>query len=240
MSPEPELKPEQRINIAIDGYSSCGKSTLAKALAKELHYKYLDTGSMYRAVAFFALRHKLIHSEGGIDAEGLIQSLQGMQVGFVIDSETGGSQVSLAGEVVEPFIRNLTIASLASKVSQIRQVRNHMQILQKQMAKEKGVVMDGRDIGTVVMPQAELKIFMTADAQVRASRRQKELQNQGKFVDLKTVLDQQISRDYEDVNRAEDPLRKAEDARELDNTHLDAEQQLTLALDWVKQAILKG
>jgi cytidylate kinase len=240
MPPEPETKLQSKINIAIDGFSSCGKSTLAKALARELHYRYLDTGAMYRAVGYFALKKEWINHDGSIDAPNLIHALQGMQVGFAIDPQTGGSQVSLAGEVVEPFIRNLQIATLASKVSQIRQVRDYMQILQKQMAKEKGVVMDGRDIGTVVMPQAELKIFMTADPQVRAQRRKKELEVQGKNLDLKTVLEQQMARDFEDENRQEDPLRKAEDARILDNTHLNAEQQLRLALDWVNQARLNA
>lgn len=236
MPPEPEIKPIQPINIAIDGFSSCGKSTLAKALARELHYRYLDTGAMYRAIGYFALKQGLVDKDGNVDEANLILSLPDTQVGFAIDPETGASMVSLAGQVVEPFIRNLHIATLASKVSQIRQVRDHMQILQKQMAEEKGVVMDGRDIGTVVMPLAELKIFMTAEPSVRAQRRQIELEGQGKIMDLKTVLDQQIARDFEDVNRKEDPLRQAEDARILDNTDLTAEQQLALALYWVHQA----
>jgi CMP/dCMP kinase len=236
MPPEPETNPQHKINIAIDGFSSCGKSTLAKALARELHYRYLDTGAMYRAIGYFALNHGLVNKEGNLDTDKLIQSLSNTQVGFDIDSETGVSQVSLAGQVVEPFIRNLSIATLASKVSQIRQVRDHMQILQKQLATEKGVVMDGRDIGTVVMPNAELKIFMTAEPTVRARRRQIELEGQGKVMDLKTILEQQIARDYEDENRKEDPLRQAEDARILDNTDLTAEQQLALALYWVHQA----
>lgn len=234
---EPESKPQKHINIAIDGFSSCGKSTLAKALARTLHYRYLDTGAMYRAVAYFALQKNLIALEGQVKIDQLIPLLPNMQVDFVLDAQSGASLVALAGKTVEPFIRNLQIATLASKVSQIRAVRDYVQILQKQMASEKGVVMDGRDIGTVVMPQAELKIFMTAEPQVRALRRQMELENQGKPMDLQTVLEQQIARDYEDVHRKEDPLRQAEDALVLDNTHLSAEQQLKLALEWVKQAL---
>jgi len=237
MPPEPESKPLKHINIAIDGFSSCGKSTLAKALARTLHYRYLDTGAMYRAVAYFALQKKLISLEGQVKTAQLIPLLPNMQVGFVLDAQSGASLVALEGKTVEPFIRNLQIATLASKVSQIRAVRDYVQILQKQMASEKGVVMDGRDIGTVVMPQAELKIFMTAEPQVRALRRQMELENQGKPMDLQTVLEQQIARDYEDAHRKEDPLRQAEDALVLDNTHLSAEQQLKLALEWVKQAL---
>lgn len=236
MPPEPQTKSSPRINIAIDGFSSCGKSTLAKALARELHYRYLDTGAMYRAVAYYSLQQGLISDEGQIETALLIPRLSDMQVGFAVDTQTGNSLVSLAGTVVEPYIRNLQIATLASKVSQIRQVRDYVQVLQKQMASEKGVVMDGRDIGTVVMPWAELKIFMTAKPETRALRRKLELENQGKLLDLDAVLEQQMARDHEDVHRQEDPLRQAEDARVLDNTLLDAEQQLKLALAWVKQA----
>ena len=234
MSPEQEFDSYPRINIAIDGFSSCGKSTLAKSLAKTLHYRYLDTGAMYRAVGYFAIQHGLLDEEGLPNRSLLIQSLPSMQVGFSIDPATGASQVSLSGEVVEGNIRNLQVATLASKVSQIREVRDYVQVLQKQMAKEKGVVMDGRDIGTVVMPQAELKIFMTADPSVRAQRRQIELQLQGKELPIELVLEQQMARDFEDENRTEDPLRKAQDAVVLDNTFLSMEEQLTMALNWVK------
>lgn len=239
MPPEQEFDSYPRINIAIDGFSSCGKSTLAKSLAKLLRYRYLDTGAMYRAVGYFAIQHELLDEKGLPDREALIQSLPTMQVGFRIDPGTGASHVSLSGTVVEGNIRNLQVATLASKVSQIREVRDYVQVLQKEMAKQKGVVMDGRDIGTVVMPQAELKIFMTADASVRAQRRQIELQLQGKTLPIELVLEQQMARDFDDENRTEDPLRKAEDAVVLDNTSLSMEEQLALALSWVKGLVAK-
>lgn len=223
------------INIAIDGYSSCGKSTLAKALARTLGYIYIDTGAMYRAVALYALDHGFIHPDGTIDQEALINALPTLHIDFEYSKDTGRSDVFLNGVSVESRIRNIQVAELASRISQLRAVRNKLQQLQRAIAQKKGVVMDGRDIGTVIMPDAELKIFMTADPEIRALRRYEELKAAGKETSLEEIRNNQAKRDYEDTHRAEDPLRQAADALVLDNSALSPDEQLILALDWVKK-----
>lgn len=225
------------INIAIDGYSSCGKSTLAKALARTLGYIYIDTGAMYRAVALYALDNGLVRTDGTVADEELLQALPHIQIDFEYSADTLRSEVFLNGVPVESRIRNIQVAELASKVSQLRAVRSKLQELQRNIARKKGVVMDGRDIGTVIMPDAELKIFMTAEPEVRAIRRYQELKAAGKLTSLDEVRKNQALRDYEDTHRTEDPLRQAADALVLDNTKLTPDEQLNLALDWVKKKL---
>lgn len=225
----------KRINIAIDGFSSCGKSTLAKALARRLHFYYLDTGAMYRAIGLYALQNNLVSEANEPDYEKLEAALPGIRLSFQIHPETGHSEVMLNEKPVEKEIREIRIAELASKVSKNRQVRNKLQLLQRQMAAEKGVIMDGRDIGTVVMPDAELKIYMVADPEVRAERRYREMLAAGKQVKAEEVKENLRKRDYDDTTRAEDPLKKADDAIVLDNSYLTQEEQLNLVLNWVKE-----
>jgi len=227
---------EQKINIAIDGYSSCGKSTLAKALAKTLNYVFIDTGAMYRAVTLFAIRNKLV-VDGNILAAELIESLPQITITFMYDQAQERSLVQLNGEIVEQEIREMEVANHVSAVAAIPEVRKKLVQLQQQMGESKGVVMDGRDIGTVVFPNAELKIFMTADPQVRVQRRLAELQAKGQDVTEKEVRDNIASRDYQDTHRAADPLRQAEDARVLDNSSLTPDDQLQLALNWVQESL---
>jgi cytidylate kinase len=223
------------INIAIDGYSSCGKSTLAKALARTLGYIYIDTGAMYRAVALYAMDNGWVREDGSVVDDALLQALPELQIDFEYSTETQRSEVYLNGVPVESRIRNIEVAELASRISKLRAVRNKLQELQRNIARKKGVVMDGRDIGTVIMPDAELKIFMTADPEVRAIRRYQELKAAGNEITLDEVRKNQALRDYEDTHRAEDPLRKAPDALVLDNTNFTPEEQLNIALDWVKK-----
>jgi cytidylate kinase len=224
----------RKINIAIDGFSSCGKSTLAKALARELHYNYVDTGAMYRALALYALRNGYVDEEKNIRIAELEKVLPDIHVEFHVNPENRRSEVYLEEEAVEPFIRTIEVAEMASRISKHRAVRNKLQAIQRYMALRKGVVMDGRDVGTVVMPEAELKIFMTADPEIRAVRRFKEMQAQGKTTTLDEVRKNQAERDYEDMNRKEDPLRQADDAIVLDNSHLNEEEQLQFVLHYVR------
>lgn len=226
--------PLRKINIAIDGFSSCGKSTLAKALARELHYNYVDTGAMYRALALYALRNGYVNEDKTIRISELETILADIHVEFQVNEETGRSEIYLEDEAVEPFIRTIEIAEMASRISKHRPVRNKLQAIQRYMAMRKGVVMDGRDIGTVVMPDAELKVFMTADPEIRAERRYKELQAQGKSTTLDEVRKNQAERDYEDMHRQEDPLRQADDAIVLDNSYLNPEEQLQFVLHYVR------
>lgn len=212
--------------IAIDGYSSCGKSTLAKAIAEKLGFKYIDSGAMYRAVAYFALKNNYVDSNDKVDVYKLLENLNKINIDFVYDVKTKRSITLLNGEDIEEYIRNEKIAKLASELSKIKEVREKMVELQRKIAKNNNVVMDGRDIGTVVFPEADLKIFMTADLNVRANRRYVELREKGINVSLEEVKEMMIKRDKEDETRDISPLIKASDAIILDNTHMSPEEQL--------------
>ena len=208
-----------KIIVAVDGYSSCGKSTIAKALAKYAGYIYVDTGAMYRAVALFAHRAGLAEH-----LEQVVERLQDIHISFV--QTPNGQHVTLNGEEVEAEIRTLEIGNLASQVSTIKEVRAFLVAQQQVMGEHKGIVMDGRDIGTVVFPQAELKLFLTASPNVRAERRFKELQAKGENPVFEEVLRDTNDRDYRDTHRAESPLRQAEDAIVVDNSHMTREEQM--------------
>lgn len=220
----------QKITIAIDGYSSCGKSTLAKALAHKLGYNYIDTGAMYRAVTLYALRHDLIDEDQTINTEGVIAVLPLIDVEFALNPVTHHSDVFLNGENVEREIRTMQVSDLVSKVSAIKEVREKMVALQRQMGKKKAVVLDGRDIGTHVFPKAELKLFMIADPDVRAKRRQDEFSSKGQYFSLAEVEMSLLKRDMADISRQESPLTQAEDAVILDNSELSREEQLEFVL----------
>jgi CMP/dCMP kinase len=219
------------ITIAIDGYSSCGKSTLAKALAGVLGYSYVDSGAMYRAVALHAMRQGWADGSS-VNIEPLIASLEHVEVGFRHNAATGMSDTLLNGENVEEDIRSMAVSAAVSHVSQIQEVRTKLRQMQQLMGSSGGVVMDGRDIGTAVFPNAELKIFMTADPEVRALRRFNELRSKGKDVSLDDIRTNLAERDHEDTHRAQDPLRQAEDAVVLDNSDITPAQQLDLAKGW--------
>ena len=210
----------KKIIVAIDGYSSCGKSTIAKALASYAGYTYVDTGAMYRAIALYTLRNNLT------DDAAIIAALPQIEVGFVLAN--GAQHVTLNGEDVEPFIRTLEVGNTASRVSAIKEVRAFLVAQQQKMGVSKGIVMDGRDIGTVVFPQAELKLFLTASPEVRAQRRFDELVAKGEKPNFDAVLADVNDRDYRDTHRAESPLRQAEDAIVVDNSFMTREQQMEL------------
>lgn len=207
-----------KIIVAIDGFSSCGKSTIAKALARYAGYTYVDTGAMYRTIALYMLRHNITS-----DAD-IIAALPALQVGFTLVD--GAQHATLNGEDVERFIRTLEVGNRASQISQIKEVRAFLVAQQQAMGKAKGIVMDGRDIGTVVFPKAELKLFLTASPEVRAQRRFDELVAKGETPDFQAVLADVNDRDYRDTHRAESPLRQAEDAIVVDNSHLTREEQM--------------
>ncbi len=212
----------KKLIVAIDGYSSCGKSTIAKALAKYAGYTYVDTGAMYRAIGLYTLRHGLT------DEAAIISALPGIHVGFVMAD--GVQHVTLNGEDVEQFIRTLEVGNCASRVSAIKEVRAYLVAQQQKMGEAKGIVMDGRDIGTVVFPNAELKLFLTATPEVRAQRRFDELVEKGLKPDYQAVLADVNDRDYRDTHRAESPLRQAEDAIVVDNSTLTREQQMEVII----------
>ena len=207
-----------KIIVAIDGYSSCGKSTIAKALAKYAGYTYVDTGAMYRAIALYTLRHNLTESAD------IIAALPQIEVSFVLVN--GAQHVTLNGEDVEGFIRTLEVGNAASRVSAIKEVRTFLVAQQQKMGLNKGIVMDGRDIGTVVFPKAELKLFLTASPEVRAQRRYDELVEKGEHPNYDDVLADVNDRDYRDTHRAESPLRQAEDAIVVDNSHMTPDEQM--------------
>lgn len=211
--------PHSPIIVAIDGYSSCGKSTIAKALAKHAGYTYVDTGAMYRATALYAQRQGLAEH-----LEQIIPLLKDIQIGFT--QTPSGQHVTLNGEDVEAYIRTLEIGNLASQISTIKEVRAFLVAQQQAMGEKKGIVMDGRDIGTVVFPKAELKLFLTASPEVRAERRFKELQSKGENPVFEDVLRDTNDRDYRDTHRAESPLRQADDAVVVDNSHMTREEQM--------------
>lgn len=209
------------IIVAIDGYSSCGKSTIAKALAKYAGYTYVDTGAMYRAVALYAQRLEV--GDEKLE-EKLLSQLNHIEVSFI--QTPSGQHVTLNGEDVEAYIRTLEIGNLASQISTIKAVRAFLVAQQQAMGEKKNIVMDGRDIGTVVFPNAELKLFLTASPEVRAERRYKELQSKGENPVFEEVLRDTNDRDYRDTHRAESPLRQADDAVVVDNSHMTREEQM--------------
>jgi cytidylate kinase len=225
-----------KITIAIDGYSSTGKSTVAKQLAEWLEYIYVDTGAMYRAITLYAMRKGYI-SDGFFDKESLIAKLDEVNITFVKNTETTKAEVCLNGENVEKYIRTLEVSTFVSPIATVSEVRTKLVQQQQEMGKAKGVVMDGRDIGTVVFPKAELKIFMTASASQRAQRRYKELRDRGNTVSYEQVLANVVERDEIDTSRKDSPLVKAKDAIEIDNTHTNIEDQFHIILQLAKDRI---
>ena len=223
----------EKLTIAIDGFSSCGKSTIAKALASELGYNYVDTGAMYRAVTLYCIKQGWI-LDHNIDKEKLVKYLSKIHIKFKFNSETKLSETYLNDQNVEREIRSMEISDHVSKVSAIKEVRHKLVKLQQEMGKDKGVVMDGRDIGTVVFPDADLKLFMTADIDIRVYRRYDELTSKGEKVTFNEVKENLSKRDYDDTNRKDNPLRKAEDAIVLDNSDLNKQQQLDFVLKIIK------
>lgn len=222
------------IIIAIDGFSSCGKSTLAKQVAQALHYRYIDTGAMYRATSLYFLRYHvdLYHPEQ------VGSALPNIQIDFRKNMQTQAQETYLNGENVEEEIRvNPRVVSIVSEVSALSEVRRFLVQQQQQLGLKKGIVMDGRDIGTVVFPNAELKIFVTADPKIRTQRRLDELREKGQQTTFEEVLANLQKRDHIDSTRADSPLKKADDAIELDNSNLSKEDQFELVMEWVKKAI---
>lgn len=223
----------KKITIAIDGYSATGKSTLAKGLAKKLNYLYIDSGAMYRAVALYALRNNLI-TNGQIDIPKLISELKNLDIQFVFNPSTYSSETYLNGENVEKEIRTPLVSDVVSKISSIKEVREFLVQKQKEYGKNKGIVMDGRDIGTNVFPDAELKLFVITDIDVRVKRRLDELHSKGIYVSEDEVRKNLEERDYLDIHRKENPLVQAKDAIVLDTTDLDKDQQLEYVLKLIK------
>ena len=215
----------KKITIAIDGHSSCGKSTMAKDLAREVGYVYVDTGAMYRSVTLYALRHELFNADGTVKTAELEAEMPNIQISFKFNAEIGRPDTYLNGERVEDKIRSLEVSNHVSPIAAVGFVRTAMVAQQQQMGKYKGVVMDGRDIGTTVFPDAELKIFVTASAEVRAQRRFDELKAKGMPADFDDILKNVQERDYIDSHREVSPLRKADDAIELDNSNMTIAEQ---------------
>lgn len=227
------MSKEQRkqITIAIDGYSSCGKSTMAKDLAKKIGYVYVDSGAMYRAVTLFALRHGLFNADGTVDTRKLEGLMPQIAISFRFNPATGRPDTYLNGELVEKEIRGMEVSSHVSPISAIPFVRKAMVAQQQAMGKNKGVVMDGRDIGTAVFPNAELKIFVTASPKIRAKRRFDELEAKGQTADYDSILHNVQERDYIDTHRSVSPLRKADDAVLLDNSNMTIDEQNQWLID---------
>lgn len=215
----------RKIIIAIDGHSSCGKSTFAKAIAARLGYIFIDTGAMYRAVTLYALEHGAIPS-GIADEERIEAMLNDIDINFRFNHQRGASDIYVNGDLVESKIRTIEVSNCVSAVSSIGAVRQKLVAMQQEMGRKRGVVMDGRDIGTVVFPEAELKIYMTADPMVRAERRYKELIAKGDNVTLEEIYENVVSRDKADMTRSISPLRKADDAIVLDNSHMSVDEQM--------------
>ena len=224
----------KKITIAIDGFSSTGKSTLAKQLAAALGYVYVDTGAMYRAVAYFAMQHNLV-SETHLDAAGLVAQLPNINLRFQFNPALGFAEMYLNNENIETPIRTIEVSRMVSKVAEISEVRAKLVEQQQAMGKDKGIVMDGRDIGTVVFPDADLKLFMTASSKTRAQRRFDELVEKGQHITFEEVLQNVEERDYIDTHREDSPLIKAEDAIEVDNSSLTKKEQFELVLNLVKE-----
>lgn len=228
----------EKIIIAIDGFSSTGKSTIAKQLAKELNYIYVDTGAMYRAVTYFALENDFI-GDGFFNSEGLVDRLNDIKITFKFNETLGFAEVYLNGKNIEESIRTLEISQYVSPVATLSKVRRKLVEQQQLMGKDKGIVMDGRDIGTVVFPDAELKIFMTASAETRAKRRYKELIDRDHNLSYDAVLENVTTRDHIDSTRKDSPLVKADEAIEIDNSDLTIETQLKTILALAKNSTLK-
>ncbi|MDR1675821.1 MAG: (d)CMP kinase [Tannerella sp.] len=225
----------KKIIVAIDGFSSCGKSTMAKGLARTTGYTYIDSGAMYRAVTLYALRSGLFR-EGAVDEDRLCAVIDRLEISFRVHPETGRTETFLNGENVETAIRQMEVATWVSPVAAIGFVRRALVAAQKAMGRTKGIVMDGRDIGTVVFPDAELKIFVTASAEVRAQRRVDELRAKGQAVSFEEVLANVQQRDFIDTTRRDSPLHRANDALELDNTHLTVSEQQAWLLEQFHRA----
>lgn len=228
---------DKKITIAIDGFSSTGKSTLAKQLAKHLGYVYVDTGAMYRAVTLYAMRNNFIKGDS-FDKEGLVERLPQVDLKFKFNPELGFAEMYLNGENVEKEIRTLEVSNYVSRIAEVSRVRAKLVEQQQHMGEKKGIVMDGRDIGTVVFPNAELKLFMTASPETRAQRRYDELMAKGQEVSFEAVLNNVQERDRIDSNREDSPLIQAVDAIAIDNSDLSREDQFKLVLDLVEEAVL--
>lgn len=221
----------RKIIVTVDGWSSCGKSTMARQLAKELDYIFIDSGAMYRAITLYFTRHNVSLQ----NSDEIIEALTKISLEFIFNPANGNNEIWLNGENVEIFIRDIGVAEKVSAVATIKEVREFAVAQQQKIGANKGIVMDGRDIGTAVFPNAELKIFMTADVEVRVARRFKELVVKNPTITMEEVRSNLSSRDYTDSNREISPLRRAEDAIILDNSHLSPEEQLELALKWAKE-----
>ena len=230
------MNSSKKIIIAVDGYSSTGKSTLAKHIAKEIGYVYVDTGAMYRAVAYYAMTNGLI-DDNSFDVKGLIKDLSKIELSFKFDPNLGYAEIFLNGQNVESFIRSIEVSNKVSKVASIPEVREKLVEQQQKMSLNKGIVMDGRDIGTVVFPEAELKLFMTASAEKRAQRRFKEMTDNGVDIEYASVLENVTSRDHLDTTRADSPLVKADDAIEIDNSDMDVNETFNLAMTYVNEIL---
>lgn len=226
----------KKITIAIDGHSSTGKSTAAKQLALKLQYVYVDTGAMYRAVSYFALCEKLLVN-GILDKQKLVEKLKDIRISFVFSKDTNNADVHLNGENIEKQIRTLEVSSVVSKVAEISEVRAKLVEQQKAMGEKKGIVMDGRDIGSVVFPDAELKVFMTAAPEIRAQRRYLELVEKGDDVSLEEVLKNVVERDHMDSSREDSPLMQLPEAKLLDTSEMTREEQFELLVSWAEEAI---
>lgn len=227
----------KKITIAIDGFSSCGKSTMAKDLAKKLGYVYVDTGAMYRAVTLYAMRNGLFNADGSIKTADLERQMNKINITFKLNKTAERPDTYLNNELVENDIRTLEVSNHVSQIAAVPFVREAMVAQQQRMGKDKGVVMDGRDIGTTVFPEAELKVFVTASAEVRAQRRYDELKEKGMPADFNDILKNVQERDYIDSHREVSPLRKAPDAIELDNSHMTIAEQSAWLMEQVEQKI---
>ena len=227
----------KKITIAIDGFSSCGKSTMAKDLAKKLGYVYVDTGAMYRAVTLYAMRNGLFNADGSVKTADLERQMNKINITFKLNKTAERPDTYLNNELVENDIRTLEVSNHVSQIAAVPFIREAMVAQQQRMGKDKGVVMDGRDIGTTVFPEAELKVFVTASAEVKAQRRYDELKEKGMPADFNDILKNVQERDYIDSHREVSPLRKAPDAIELDNSHMTIAEQSAWLMEKVKQKI---
>jgi len=226
---------EKRLIIAIDGYSSCGKSTFARLIAKDLNYIFIDSGAMYRAVTLYCMRRNYIN-RNGLNTTAIISELKDIHIDFVYNPDINEYETFLNSENVEREIRNMEVTSYVSRISQIPEVRERMVELQRQIGASKGIVMDGRDIGTVVFPDADIKIFMTASVDIRAKRRYNELKEKGININFEEIKRSIIARDIADENRDISPLRRADDAIILDNSRMTVDEQM----EWIKKIIAGG